>query len=316
MATAGVVLHPRHPPGVETVLQGMADVDLITPVDDRGVARALDSGVEVLVTYTWREEFLTPHLRWVAGTGAGFEQYPTDAFRRDGVVLTTGRGVHARCVAEHAFALLLALTRGTATAVRNMAAARWQKIHGEELAGKNLLIVGLGQIGEEFARRTHGWGMSRAGVKRDQSVYDGCVPVARGTDYLREMCAWADIVVLTAPASVETYHLIGRPELALLGSGWLVNVGRGPLVDEDALVEALVAGQLRGAGLDVVETEPLPAESPLWALPQVVLSGHSAGDSPGYGPRWAKLFRQNLRAFHGEGAWSNRVDLVQKRVTT
>lgn len=113
--------------------------------------------------------------------------------------------------------------------------------------------------------------------------------------------------MITAPATPETHHLIGAPELDRIGEGWLVNVGRGSLVDEPALVRALTTGRLRGAGLDVTATEPLEPGSPLWSLPGVVLSAHNAGASPGYGPRWGALFRHNLQAFAGTATWRNRV---------
>ena len=109
------------------------------------------------------------------------------------------------------------------------------------------------------------------------------------------------------PGGDDTRKLIGARELDALGGGWLVNVGRGSVVDEVALVEALISGHLRGAGLDVFETEPLPADSPLWDLPSVVITPHIAGASPHYGTRLADLFRANLNAFHGHGDWLGRV---------
>jgi phosphoglycerate dehydrogenase-like enzyme len=101
--------------------------------------------------------------------------------------------------------------------------------------------------------------------------------------------------------------LIGERELARLGAGWIVNVGRGSLIDEAALIWALEHGALRGAGLDVTAVEPLPPDSPLWSNPKVVISAHNAGASPGFGPRWGEIFLRNLAAFTGRGAWCNRV---------
>jgi phosphoglycerate dehydrogenase-like enzyme len=298
-----------YPPAVDTALRQVPGVDLVVGRDEDDVAAALHAGAQVLVTSYWREDFLSPSLRWIAGTGAGTEQYPFDRLAAQGVVLTTAHGVHANCVAEHAFALLLACTRRLGESVRNMAGRRWESLTGEELAGKRLLVVGLGMIGEQVARRALAWDMRVAGIKRTPQDYAGCVGDVRGPDQLAQLCEWADIVVLTVPASPQTQHLIGAEELARIGAGWLVNVGRGALVDETALVDALTHGRLRGTGLDVTETEPLPPSSPLWDLPSVVLSAHSAGASPGYGPRWGQLFRDNLLAFTGLGQWRNRVDV-------
>lgn len=302
-----VVMHPRRPPGVEAFLRSQPGVVLHCPADEEGVIRALHEGAQVLVTYTWREAFLTPSLKWIAGTGAGFEQYPLDALNARGIVLTSAAGVHADCVAEHAFSLMLALTRRLGEAVRNMTQHRWVELVGEELAGKKLGIVGLGRIGEGVARRAQNWGLSIAGVKRKPDQYQGCLSDVRGTDQLAAVCEWADILLLAAPATPDKRAIIGERELDLLGAGWIVNVGRGSLIDEEALVRALRPGGLRGAGLDVTAVEPLPTASPLWDHPQVVLSAHNAGDSPGYGVRWGAIFMRNRAAFAGAGGWVNQI---------
>lgn len=307
MSDLHVVLHPRQPPGVAAFLRALPGVRLECPADDDGVARAMAGGAQVLATYIWRDDFFSPSLRWIAGMGAGYEQYPLPRFAQAGVVLTNAAGVHAECVAEHTFALLLALTRRLGESVRHMTQTRWVELPGEELAGKKMAIIGLGRIGEGVARRAQNWGLTLAGVKRDPASYQGCVPDVRGLDGIPALCDWADIVVLCAPATPDKSPLIRADELARLGAGWIVNVGRGSLIDEAALIDALTRGQLRGAGLDVTAVEPLPADSPLWRLPQVVLSAHNAGDSPGFGPRWGEIFRHNLIAFTGQTAWRNRV---------
>lgn len=308
MTELHVVLHPRFPPAVDTALRSMPGVVLHCPADEAGVVRALDAGAQVLVTFTWRPEFLRPALRWIAGTGAGTEQYPLAQFRERGIVLTTAAGVHAECVAEHAFALMLALTRRIGEAVRHMTAQHWEALPGEQLAGKKLAIVGLGRIGEQVARRAQNWGLEIMGLKRDPSRYDGCVRDVRGDEQLDAACDWADILLLAAPARPDRSWLVGAEQLERLGRGWLVNVGRGSLVDEPALVRALASGQLRGAGLDVTAVEPLPTGWPLWRMPNVVLTAHNAGDSPGFGPRWGAIFARNRAAFAGDGEWMNRAD--------
>ncbi len=307
MEQTGVVLHPNRPPGVEAFLRALPGITLHPAANEQEVVQALDAGAQVLATFVWRDAFLRPSLRWIAGMGAGIEQYPLEQLGARDVVLTTAAGVHAGCVAEHAFALLLALTRRVGESARNMVGQHWQALPGEELAGKKLAIVGLGRIGEEVAQRAQNWGLRIVGVKRDPTRYHGCVTEVRGPDQLAAVCEWADIVLLCAPAAPDRRCLIGEPELQCLGAGWIVNVGRGSLIDENALVHALTAGRLRGAGLDVTAVEPLPAESPLWRLPQVVITAHNAGDSPGYGPRWGAIFERNLAAFTGNGEWTNRV---------
>lgn len=306
MSRPRVVLHPRHPFGVDTVLESRTDIALERPQDDAGVAEALNDGAEILVTFTWRDEFLTPSLKWIAGTGAGAEQYPHALLKEHGVTLTTAVGVHSVTVAEHAFALLLALTRRVGEAVRHMTEPRWEPLFGEELLGKKMAIVGLGRIGEQIAVRAQAFGMQVAGLKRHPASYSGCVGDIRGPEALDDLCEWADILVLSAPANADGSPIIRERQLDLLGKGWLVNVGRGSLVDPDALVVAVTDGELKGAGLDVTSPEPLPEDSPLWSSPRVVITAHYAGAGPFYGVRWGRIFDRNLKAYCDDGEWVNR----------
>jgi phosphoglycerate dehydrogenase-like enzyme len=301
------VLHPASVTGLADELERMSEIELIQARSDDEVAATLSAGASILLTYTWHERFLTPSLRWIQGVGAGYEQYPLDQFDREGVTLTTATGVHV-VVAEAAFGLLLALTRRIADAVRDAQEHTWIVREGPEIAGSTIAVIGLGTIGEAFARRAQGWEVDLIGYKRHPDAYDGVVERVYGPGSLLDVCEMADILVITMPGSEETTHLIGAEELDALGAGRLINVGRGSVVDEQALIAALTEGELIGAGLDVFEVEPLPTDSPLWDLPNVVITPHTAGDTPRYGERLARIFRQNLRAFEGEDVpWVNRV---------
>jgi D-2-hydroxyacid dehydrogenase (NADP+) len=305
--TYRVVLYPEQPPGVREQLTALDDFELVTPSDADGVYDELVAGAPILVTFRWEDRFLQPSLRWIAGEGAGFEQYPLEKLDEAGVVLTTATGVHTVSVAEHTMGLLLALTRKIGEATRDAVDHVWHERPGTDLEGLTGAVLGLGTIGEAIAKLAKAFGMEVIGYKRNPDDYDGSVDEVFGPDDLIEVCERADVLFVVLPGGDETYHLISREALQALGPGWIVNVGRGPVVDEDALVESLTAGQLRGAGLDVFETEPLPDDSKLWDLPNVVLTPHTAGDSPRYGERWVEIFRQNLRALDGEGPWINRV---------
>src|SRR5258708_11432839 len=192
-----VVLHPVHPPGVDAVLANMQDVELLRPTDTAAVVDALSDRGQVLVTHTWSDKFLTPSLRWIAGTGAGVEEYALDELSKGGGVLTTAGGVHAACVAEHAFALMLACTRRLGESVRNMTDRRWLPLVGDEVGGKRLLIVGMGRIGEEIARRARAWALSVARVKRNPTNYTGCLTHVWGPNDIRTLCGWPDICIGT-----------------------------------------------------------------------------------------------------------------------
>lgn len=302
-----VVLHPEQPPGVREQLEALDGIELVTPDDADGVHQALVDGASILATFRWEDRFLQPSLRWIAGEGAGFEQYPLDELAAAGVVLTTATGVHTVSVAEHAMGLLLALTRRIGEATRDAVHHVWHERPGADLEGRTAAVLGLGTIGEAIARLAQAFGMEVIGYKRDPAAYDGVVDEVFGPGDLLAVCRRADVLFVVLPGGDGTHHLVGREQLDALGAGWVVNVGRGPVVDEDALVEALTAGTLRGAGLDVFETEPLPDSSKLWDLPSVVLTPHTAGDSPRYGERWTQIFRHNLRAFEGAAGWRNRV---------
>jgi phosphoglycerate dehydrogenase-like enzyme len=303
--TVEVALHPRHPRGVAEAFRGSTAFHLNEPPDD-AVVEAL-STAPILVTYVWRPEFLVPGLQWVQSVSAGVEQFPATELAERGVVLTSARGVHAPQVAEHAFALLLAMTRGIGVAMRDATRAEWRPRMGEELGGRTLAVLGLGSIGEEIARKADAWGLEVIGTKAHPESYAGVASRVWGPEGTVEACRAADVVVVVLPDTPGTHGIVGRAALEAIGPGWLVNVGRGSAVDEPALVESLESGSLRGAGLDVFATEPLPVDSPLWRHPRVVISPHTAGFSPRYGERLLRLFENNLRAWEGGRAWTNRV---------
>jgi phosphoglycerate dehydrogenase-like enzyme len=170
-----------------------------------------------------------------------------------------------------------------------------------------MAVLGLGTIGERIARVAAAFGMRVVGTKRHPAGYRGTAERVFLPGGTVEACRMADVVVIALPGGPETAGIVGREALAALDDGWLVNVGRGSVVDEEALVEALTAGRLRGAGLDVVAVEPLPEDSPLWDLPGIVMSPHCAGVSPRYAERLAEITAANLLALRGEGPWVNRI---------
>jgi len=294
----------RHPLSVSIhpgALDGVEGLRVIEARSDDEVVAHLRDGVEVLLTHVWREDFLQPSLRWVQGEGSGYEQYPLERLAAHGVILSTARGVHA-CVAEMAIGLLLALTRGIARSVRDAGERRWSPPPpGErgswELAGSTVGILGLGAIGEQVARRLVGWEVALVGCKRDPSSYRGVVPRVVAASDLRALCEEVDVLIATVPGSADNVALLGAAELGALGDAWFVNVGRGRVVDEAALIDALTHGRLRGAGLDVFSIEPLPQSSPLWALDNVVLTPHSGGRTHRYAQRLVEIVAANLAAF-------------------
>jgi len=255
-----------------------------------------------------------PRLRWVQATIAGVEGFPIPALRDQGIALTNFSGVAAPAIAEHVLALMLAFARGLPALQRRQAAGAWCDNHVEapptvELGEQTLGIVGLGDIGAELAWRARALGMRVLATNRDPIATPPGVERVLPSEGLPEVLAASDHVALCLPLTRATEHLIGREQLATMKrSAYLYNVGRGELIDQDALVAALRDGTIAGAGLDVATPEPLPADSPLWALPTVVITGHTAGQTPLYWERGIALLIDNVRRFLAGEELRNVVD--------
>lgn len=301
-----VVVGPVGGSGIAEAITAVAGVSVTAATDLAAVPKAL-ADAAVLVTFRWSDDWVVPGLRWIQSVSAGTEHFPLEALAANGTVLTSARGIHEVQVSEHALGMLLAMTRGIGVAARQQEHRIWKWTPAIELSGMTLGVLGLGVIGEGVARRAAAFGMRVIGTKSHPGDYTGVADEVFPPEQTLEVFRRADAVIITLPGGAETRHLVGEAELEALRGGWLVNVGRGPVVDEPALIAALQRGVLAGAALDVFETEPLPADSPLWDLPGVLISPHMAGSSPRYGERLAALFARNLAAYRGEGEWENRV---------
>jgi phosphoglycerate dehydrogenase-like enzyme len=252
-------------------------------------------------------------LRWVHSPAAGVAGMLFPAMKASPVVMTNSRGMSAVAVAEHALMLMLASARRLPESVRAQAARRWicNELAGlPSLRGRTLAIVGLGAVGRELARIAAGLGMVVIGTRREAAdPLPAGVTEAFSPDALHTVLARADFVVLAAPLTGETRGLIGANELRLMKpSAWLVNVARGRLVDESALIDALARREIAGAALDVVEHEPLDPSSPLWALPNVLITPHAAGFRGDYWNGATQLFAANLERYLNGDALTNVVD--------
>lgn len=302
-----LVLHHRHGPGLAEVLSPLDSFDLVSPGDEEGVHRALSDGADGLITYVWDDSFLDHDFSWIQAISAGTDQFPLERLRELGVILTSARGAHSPAVADHAVALLLALVRRLGPAVRRSVEHMWKPEMAYETEGLTVAVVGLGSIGEEIARRLLGLGMNVIGVKRRVDEYEGIVREVVPPDDLVALFRRSDAVIVALPSAPDTDGLITADHLEALGDGWLVNIGRGSVVDEAALVDALNSGTIRGAGLDVTATEPLPDSSPLWDIPEVIITPHMAWASERLSDRLAAIIDANARAVAGAGDWMNRV---------
>ncbi len=293
---------------------GIAHVQVETP---QAFAAALPEADVVVVSMMWKNDLVpqAKRLKFVQSISAGIDQYDRDAFRAHGIRLANAAGVNAHAVAEHAMALILALKRQLHTGRDNQAAKHWRGMISEigaredQLGGKTLLVVGLGRIGSRLAQLAKAFDMRVVGIRRDASRGGEGADAVYGHDRLHEQLPSADIVALTCPLTPETTNLIDAKALsAMKPSAHLVNVARGKVVDEPALVRALQEKRLAAAGLDVTQVEPLPATSPLWAMPNVLITPHTAGETQRYEDGVIDLLVENLdRLWRGETALKNQV---------
>jgi len=260
-----------------------------------------------------------PSLKWLHSTAAGVGQLMYPELRASGIAVTNASGVHTIPIGEHVLGLLLALARRLPSASRHQAARHWgqQEIWNEpvrprELRGATLVVVGLGAIGREVARLARAMGMRVIAVTRSGSAPPDLVDRVAPASSLDALLPEADFIVLAAPETLETRHLINAARLARMKpQAYLVNVARGSLVDEPALVAALRENRIAGAALDVAGEEPLPESSPLWTLENCILTPHLSGASDSLWERQAELLLENLDNWFSGRELRNRVDLAR-----
>ena len=271
----------------------------------------------LLVSGMWRNHLAAkaPRLRFIQSISAGVDQYDRDVLRGAGIRLASAQGANANAVSEHAIALILAQARLLPQARDNQRARHWRGMIGDltqredELGGKTLVVVGLGRIGGRLARLAKAFGMKVIGLRADPAKGADGADEVHGMGKLHASLARADIVALCCALTPETRGLMGASEFAAMKPGaMLVNVARGPVCDEAALISALASGQVGHAALDVTAEEPLPEASPLWHMPNVVITPHTGGETRAYEGNVLDLMEENLgRLRRGETALFNQV---------
>ena len=282
-------------------------------------AQALSPEVEILCTHSASFDLaLTPRLQWVQADQAGMDLLRDTPLWRSDIAITTASGIHAVQIGEYVLGMLLALAHHFPAASRLQAERRWASNHETyrfltaELRNHTLGILGYGAIGREVARLATGFGMRVLATRQPgRSIhFEGWTPPGTGDpqgslpvhfyelNELPELLTQCDMLVLSLPLTRQTRHIVGQAELALLPQhAVLVNVGRGSLIDHEALIAALDRGDLFGTALDVTEPEPLPSTSPLWHMDNVLITPHIAGLSLYYYDRLVDLFCANLHRF-------------------
>ena len=249
-------------------------------------------------------------LRWVQILSAGYDSKPLDALAEAEIILTNASGVHAEQISQQVLGYLLVFARNIHEGIRQQHAGEWESYHGGELGDHSLGIIGVGAIGTRIGEYAATFGMDVIGCKRTPSTapefLEKCVTPNNLDELLRE-CTY---VVIACPLTDETRQMVGEHEFDIMREETVVvNIARGQIIDESALIGALETNSIRGAALDVFETEPLPPDSPLREMHNVIMTPHMAGSSPHYYVRAADIFAENMRAFA-----SGDFDLMPTRI--
>jgi phosphoglycerate dehydrogenase-like enzyme len=257
----------------------------------------------LVISGLWSNELVAkaPRLRFIQSIGAGTDQFSREVLEARNIRLASASGVNANAVAEHAIALILSLSRQLHFLRDAQTAKRWRPMQGDrriredEIDGKTLLIIGLGRIGRRLAEYAKAFGMKVLATRRDPSAGRGSADSVHDNTELDALIPQADFIALTCPLTPETEGLVSEQRIAAMKpTSFLVNVSRGKVVDEAALIAALQAKKIAGAGIDTTIEEPLPPSSPLWSMPHVIITPHSAGETRRYEDRVIDFLLENI----------------------
>lgn len=273
-----------------------------------------DDQAEGLLTYGWdiTEQTLElyPNLKWIQAMAAGVDRLPLQALAAKGIRLTNVRGAHSVQMSEHVIWCILNLLRQGRAVMQQQEQKVWSiKLKIDEMNEKTVCIVGAGTIGTAVAEKCHAFGMTVWGISQSGKSHPGFDRVGRLEDiegFLKE----SDIVVALLPLTPKTHRFFNAERFSQMKEGvYFINVARGPVVDEEALVHALQTGKVQSAALDVFVTEPLPETSPFWTMDQVFLTPHIAGRSPRYTQRMFEIFLKNIKEYPDSTAMINLINL-------
>lgn len=286
----------RHADGADSLREYLPETDILLVTDFRTDA----------LRRAWSD---AARPQWIHATSAGVDAVLLDEVVESDIVVTNARGIFDDAIAEYVLGAVLAFAKDTRTNIELQRRHEWRHRDTERVAGKQLLVVGAGSIGRSIARLCGAAGMRVQGVARRARDGDEDFETIHAVDTLSARLPWADYVVIATPLTPETYHLFGDAQFAAMcRSARFINIGRGPIVDTDALVRALRERRIAGAALDVFEEEPLPPDHPLWDMDNVLISAHMAGDFIGWREALSRQFLDNLARWRAGESLHNVVD--------
>lgn len=295
---------------VEKMRKTFPDVEFSRVVEPGNMKDAIVDADIVLGGRFNAELFLqAKKLKWIQTSSAGVERFLFPELVESKVILTDASGVHAKPIAEQVIGFMLSFTRKLNIFLRLQLQKKWGRMTGDELSGKVLGVIGLGSVGSEIARKAKVFDMTVIATKKTLTAKPTYVDELLPSTELESLLKRSDFLILSTPLTPETYHMIDEKKLKIMKKGAiLINIGRGKLIDENALIKALKEHWIAGAGLDVFETEPLPVDSELWNLENVIITPHTAGSTPHYSERVCQLFMENLKRFREGSPLINVVD--------
>jgi len=282
-------------------------VELAT--EEKNILDAVEDA-EIILGWFNREMFLaSKKLKWIHVGSAGVDRLLFPEFVNSQVILTNSSGIHRIPMSEMAVAMMLMFAKKLHKFMRFQLEGRWTQIVPDELAGKTIGVLGLGNVGMETAWKAKCLDMNILALKRESIRRPVYVDEILGPEDLNYLLRESDYLVITMPLTRETHHMIGEGELKIMKpSAYIINVGRGAVIDNAALLKALKEGWIAGAGLDVLEEEPLPEDSEFWRLENVVITPHISGATPYYEDRVVKIFCENLSRYLNDKPLINVVD--------
>lgn len=287
--------------------------NFVVAVEDEAFEKVLGEADAVIGGAPLTDEQLAQarRLRWAQVTSAGVEGWLSPALAKHPLTLTNFSGIAAPNIADHVIALLYAFARGLPELLDRQRRKEWgdEEPNTFEPTGQTMAILGLGDIGEALAERASALGMTVVAMQRHPTTPPEGVDETVASDELPSLLKEADHVVLSLPLTEKTKGMFGAKQFALMQrSAYLYNVGRGQLIVQEALIAALREGQIAGAGLDVTDPEPLPPDSPLWEMPNVIITGHNAAATPQLWERGIVLLQENVGRFLNDEELQNEVD--------
>ncbi|MFC6825280.1 D-2-hydroxyacid dehydrogenase [Halopelagius fulvigenes] len=292
-----------HDTPIASTIRDRTDDLTVVAAESKADVRTHLGDADIFVTNPkgWSDDFVKylSEDDWVQATSIGYTAFPVAELNERGVTFTNAATLHDSVVSEHAFALMFALSRRLGATFDQQREHEWDRGVGADMwhwEGRRMTVFGLGNIGESIARRAQAFGFDVYGVKRTPSIYSGSLTEDRvvSNEDFHDLLPETDLLVLTVPLTDETRHIVNADVLAALPeSAAVVNVARGSVIDQNALVAALKDGEITAAGLDVVEEEPLPPTSPLWDREDTVVTPHVGGRSKDFPVRFSRLFLDN-----------------------